>query len=269
MDNLVKFSTDKTPELSTVGYFYVSDLWYHINRTQHLNCMIYVTSGTLYLTENEVDYEIDEGQVFFLKADLHHYGKKATSAGTSWYWVSFYPYENVDNSFIELLKQQTIIDKEAFCKKLQNMYKLFQSNQPYKREQISSQIHEIFFMLLNQQYNNCEQPPHGVIVNAINNLLENNIYSDFDSKKISDNLNLNYSYLGKLYKETMGITISYHFSTLKIQEAINLMQTSNMNIAEISDKLNFPNPYYFSRVFKKITGISPSKYKNRSIKYSQ
>ena len=34
--------------------------------------MIYVTSGTLYLTENEVDYEIDEGQVFFLKADLHH-----------------------------------------------------------------------------------------------------------------------------------------------------------------------------------------------------
>ena len=146
MDCQITFCYNKTPVLSTVGYFSVTDLWYHINRTQHLHCMIYVTNGTLYLTEDEIDYTIEEGQVFFLKSDLHHYGKKPTPIGTDWYWASFYPYENNDDSLIELSKLQTIIDTKAFCNILKNMYKLFQSNQPYKREQISSQLHEIFFV---------------------------------------------------------------------------------------------------------------------------
>jgi AraC family transcriptional regulator, transcriptional activator of pobA len=48
-----------------------------------------------------------------------------------------------------------------------------------------------------------------------------------------------------------------------IQEAKNLIVSGNRSISEIAYRLGFENPPYFSRLFKKETGMSPKEYKNR------
>ena len=52
------------------------------------------------------------------------------------------------------------------------------------------------------------------------------------------------------------------FIELKIDEAKRLIRKNEMNLSEIANTLGFNSLHYFSRTFKKITGISPSEYKN-------
>ena len=53
-----------------------------------------------------------------------------------------------------------------------------------------------------------------------------------------------------------------YVNILKIAEAKKLIREKNNNFMQISNMLNFNNPHYFSKVFKKITGLSPREYMN-------
>lgn len=61
-----------------------------------------------------------------------------------------------------------------------------------------------------------------------------------------------------------GVTISDYIASVKIEHAKELIDTHKYLMYEISDLLGFENPYYFSKVFKKVTGIAPREYENRS-----
>lgn len=58
----------------------------------------------------------------------------------------------------------------------------------------------------------------------------------------------------------MYSTIDY-FIQIKIQQACQLLDYSNLRINEISSRIGYEDPYYFSRIFKKVTGVSPDNYK--------
>lgn len=60
------------------------------------------------------------------------------------------------------------------------------------------------------------------------------------------------------------MTISDYIASVKIEHAKELIDTHKYLMYEISDLLGFENPYYFSKVFKKVTGIAPREYENRS-----
>ena len=51
--------------------------------------------------------------------------------------------------------------------------------------------------------------------------------------------------------------------SLRITNAENLLETTEYNIAEISNIVGYENPLYFSRIFKKQKGLSPSEYRKR------
>lgn len=52
-----------------------------------------------------------------------------------------------------------------------------------------------------------------------------------------------------------------YFNRLKIQRACELLTTTGLRVGEVGELLGFPDPYYFSRLFKKIMGISPRNYR--------
>jgi AraC-like DNA-binding protein len=70
----------------------------------------------------------------------------------------------------------------------------------------------------------------------------------------------------KHFKNHTNTTPVKYFFTLKINNAIQQLTNSNRTITEIAYDLNFEDPLYFSRVFKKITGFSPSCYKKEIIR---
>ena len=70
------------------------------------------------------------------------------------------------------------------------------------------------------------------------------------------------SYLSRLFREMSGRTLAGYAADLKIERAKRLIRDGNLNFTQISELLAFDNPQYFSRVFKRITGMSPSEFKH-------
>ena len=82
-------------------------------------------------------------------------------------------------------------------------------------------------------------------------------YSDFISAK----LDYDYTYLSNLFSEVKGITIQQFIIVHKIERAKELLFYGELNLTEISYKLHYSSVAHLSNQFKKVTGLSPSAYK--------
>jgi AraC-like DNA-binding protein len=82
-------------------------------------------------------------------------------------------------------------------------------------------------------------------------------YSEYISKK----LNHDYTYLSNIFSEVKGITIQQFIIIHKIEKAKELLLYDELNITEISYKLHYSSVAHLSGQFKKITGLSPSFFK--------
>ena len=82
-------------------------------------------------------------------------------------------------------------------------------------------------------------------------------YSDY----ISEKLNYDYTYLSNLFSEVKGITIQQFIIIHKIERAKELLFDNELNLTEISYKLHYSSVAHLSNQFKKVTGLTPSHFK--------
>jgi AraC-like DNA-binding protein len=82
--------------------------------------------------------------------------------------------------------------------------------------------------------------------------------SDFLSKK----MNKDYNYLSNIFSEVELCTIVQYINLLKMERAKEMILFEEHNLSEIAARLNFSNLSAFSAKFKKITGFSPTHFKN-------
>ena len=87
-------------------------------------------------------------------------------------------------------------------------------------------------------------------------------YSDF----ISEKLQYDYTYLSNIFSEVKGITIQQFIIIHKIERAKELLLYDELNLTEISYKLHYSSVAHLSNQFKKVTGLSPSHYKQLKVK---
>ena len=76
------------------------------------------------------------------------------------------------------------------------------------------------------------------------------------------------TYLSKLFKEQSGLTIKEYVNIEKINKAKDMIRLDSHNFAEISFALSFDNPQYFTRVFRRVTGMTPTEFK-RSLRIKE
>ena len=116
---------------------------------------------------------------------------------------------------------------------------------------------------LNAYHITCQQKPS--VVEAIEQDILNH-YGDCDYR-LDDylrSLPFNYDYLRKLYQKEMGLTPNRYLNELRLQSALeSLTVTGGTSIADIGRMCGFREPLYFSRMFKKRFGVSPTAYLER------
>jgi YesN/AraC family two-component response regulator len=82
------------------------------------------------------------------------------------------------------------------------------------------------------------------------------------SDYLSEKLNHNYTYLSNLFSEVKGTTIEKFYLLNKIERAKELLVYDELNLTEIAWKLHYSSVDHLSNQFKKLTGLTPSHFKN-------
>lgn len=95
-----------------------------------------------------------------------------------------------------------------------------------------------------------------------------NLYRNLTLEEISREVQLSKSYLNAIFKNQTGRSPVEFFIHMKMQEACKLLKSSNLYVYEVSSQLGYEDQYYFSRIFKKVVGVSPKDYRNGDYFYS-
>lgn len=109
-----------------------------------------------------------------------------------------------------------------------------------------------------------------MLIEKIKNLVVEQIhYSDERVNKnfsnlISEAVHYDYTYLSKLFSETVGISIGQFIILQKIERAKELIAYDELTLSQIADQLHYSSVAHLSNQFKKITGVTPSQFKNES-----
>ena len=97
-------------------------------------------------------------------------------------------------------------------------------------------------------------------VNEICAYLERNCEKDLSFRDICMKFSLSASVVKKLFSEKLGCGAMEFFANCKIERAKQLLREESRNITEIAEALSYSSVYYFSRAFKKSTGMTPTEY---------
>lgn len=98
------------------------------------------------------------------------------------------------------------------------------------------------------------------MVNIVVNFLKTNINNNISFEDVCRFSNLGKTNLKMIFKEKTGTSVMEYYKSLKVHEAKNLIRETDLNFTQISETLGYTSIHYFSRHFKKVTGMTPSEY---------
>ncbi len=98
--------------------------------------------------------------------------------------------------------------------------------------------------------------------------IEENIHDKLSLLSIAEKFFVSRTYICVLFRKNKNLTFSQYLTNIRIDRSKFLLKNTNMKLLEIAEKVGFQDEYYFSKVFKKNTGKSPSTYrKDKEVEY--
>ncbi|MFI3214695.1 MAG: response regulator [Eubacteriales bacterium] len=154
-------------------------------------------------------------------------------------------YNEILDYDLDLYLQDTIISSKTYTTLCENYYHT---------------ILDIFDLSITHNENTFSS---GEIVKMAKEYFQNNLAENISLEEMSVYLHVSQTYLCKIFKEEMNCSPISYYTKIKIEKAKELLTSASSNqIKEISVVTGFSDPYYFSKVFKKYEGITPSQYHN-------
>ena len=174
------------------------------------------------------------------------------------------PYILVLNDYSALVvfsqKELTVsqIKVEQLVKKLYNRFTMYQSfapDMPYQENLKNYEEARKIYQNFHQNEGHYKNDVAKTIA-----YIEENYMHRLTLASISANVNLSSSYLCRVFKSEVGISITSYLNNLRIRKAATLIKEQDLSLKEISAMVGIDDQLYFSRLFKKCMGISPSEY---------
>ncbi len=142
------------------------------------------------------------------------------------------------------------------------MVELFNSRKLYWQMQVNGLFQMFLFSVMQRTIqkksglnNTCRNDK------IIEYLLKNYNTTNLKNCDVAKTFNYHSDYINKIVLKYTGMTIKQYITELRIREAIHLLQNSDISIKCIANKVGYENVYYFSKVFKQKTGLTPGYYR--------
>lgn len=167
----------------------------------------------------------------------------------------------------DVVSQQTSNIFECNCQSIKNQFQKIFNIWNEKKISYLPQIFSYTYGLYSeaiQLENKLYAKNNLLISDMISYILQHYTEKSFTVQDIANEFGISEVHLRRIFKRSEYISPIKYINSLKIDKAKNMLRVSNYTIAEIAFSAGFDDPYYFSRLFKKETGISPSAYRKNS-----
>lgn len=260
--------------------------WRHNGRKTEYNHLLIIIDGTCNLSIENKTYILKAQDFAFIPSKKFYILK--TSTHCEYFFACFYPdYEDANENDLKTCQTVfTLPEKKFFLaaddisdkiiclpdymrlndKSYSDIATLFikiqQLNLTGKyidRLLIDVYFNELLLLLSNLILDNV-QPQFPQMLKKIMLYIDKNYTCVLSSKTLSNIFNLSQEHICNLFLKNLNMSVSEYINSVKLKHAVELLSNSSMNITQIADYLGFSSIHYFSRVFKKQYGISPTKF---------
>ncbi|MDB4901376.1 MAG: helix-turn-helix-domain containing protein AraC type [Mucilaginibacter sp.] len=266
--SVVKNELIKRFYLTAIGYYPKAvnhDRERKMGSAQYI--LLYCVEGMGYITIQGKEIELKPNTYFIIPKNVAHHYRSSIRNPWSIYWVHFI------GEHADLLYQRHYEQKKLECESIpyeeqrivsfNEIYELLENSFDIREiEIINIKIMNFISSFIFQKEIDPTLQEKNVITDSIN-FMKKNLNRSFTLEELAERQHLSVSHYCRLFLAKTGRSPHQYFNQLKIQKSCQYLYFSDRNIKEICAELGFDDPYYFSRLFKKLMGLSPAYYKNQ------
>lgn len=285
------------PQVRLVDRAVLEPPYVHKRRKPDEYILYVMKKGILYLKENSRDYVLEEGDIILLDPDFIHQGIQASDC--EYYYVHFkHPQlyrRQADAGFLQngmrLRSESLQEDSGSFGRYRDSWLRL----PKMLRMRMGKGYLKVVSLLENAMERNTNQlenykvtcacrimealveiareavsvgiltqmpeiPDSSRKVHELLHYLNANYQEQITGNMIEEKFSCNFDYLNRVFRKNIGKTIFVYLNETRIHHAQELLATTSMKVSAIGYRVGYHDECYFSKVFKKYTGVSPSQY---------
>lgn len=235
-----------------IGEFRSKGTWIHPDRVIASYELIFVLQGTLYITEEDTAYEVEENEMIILEPGKRHFGTRETEEFMSFYWFHF----NTDLP-VEAKKivPDDVYDIKFFLKKLLHVTNSAEGTQENA---------DALGLLI---YHECVKPRNSLYKNVklasdIKEYIRLNLKENVTVSEIADRYGYNVDYIGKLFKANFGLSLKKYIALQRLNLAKDLLLTTMLSVKQIAGEIGYADENAFVKFFVYHEKMSPTVFRN-------
>lgn len=231
--------------------------------------IILILKGRGWLVQEDIKFDLTAGDIFVLFPDVKHLYYTDPTCPWEIMWVSFNG--NICNQIMQSMHLQpdnpVIVNSSS--PKIIDLFKgiidfLDCKNEPNALSS-TGYLYLLFSKMLDinlQNDNTVESISNKGIIEKCLTFIDLNYYNNINVDLLCKHVNYSRSYLSRLFKENTDLSIPEYINQVRMQKAKLLLKNTELNISEVAKSVGFVDPFYFSKTFKKFTGVPPANYKS-------
>ena len=123
--------------------------------------------------------------------------------------------------------------------------------------------YQIFDRMLESAYLLIKSQEHTSIIKAVRKYIDDHFGEHITMEDVADSVSMSPSYLSALFKEKMGMTVHDYLIRVRIEKSIELLGRRDLSIKQVMQQCGIESQSYYNRIFKKMIGLPPGKYRNQ------
>ena len=231
---------------------------------QHI--LIYCVEGEGHVAVNNERYTLTPNTYFIIPKNTPHHYYSAVSNPWSIYWVHFCG--DYDDHLVQrsLSNGKPVVHgipyEEHRVKLFEQIYHLLEhSYSEQDLELMNLNLLHFVSSLIYYEESNPVADSQDSVSNSIA-FMKNHLSSQFTIDELAGQQQISVSHFNRIFKQKTGLSPIHYFNLLKIQKSCQYLYFTDKTIKSICVIMGFDDPFYFSRLFTKLMGISPSNYRN-------
>jgi len=253
------------PMTHNLEYIFTPEKGRVINEYQ----LLYIAEGRGTLTTASAGrYSISEGDIFLIFPGEWHTYSPNPETGWKEYWIGFKGI-NIDSRVSAgFFSKHSPIYKVGYNDTLISLFKeaiqVAKKQEKHFQQLLAGIVNYMLGLAFSIDSNKkLKNSMNQELVNRARTFMQENIETNIEMPEIADHLIISYSSFRHIFKQYTGIAPSQYYLNLKIQRAKDMLKSSSASIKEISYILHFDTPEYFTKLFKKKTGLTPSQFREQ------